>query len=884
MWSRVASFILRNRLFILAIIAIISVFFGYYAVTSLKVDNRVGNTLPKDDPIQMDYENFKLQFGEDGSTLVIAVQTDSLYTETNFKKWRELGYQILKIKGVDNVVSEATLFGMTNNIKRNEFDIHRIFSDTTFRDKSIEEVRKEIRKNPIYRGLLYNDTSNVSLLMIGIDEKVLSNPKKSKVVFKIEALASKYEQHFGKVYFAGLPHIRVVVAKRIVNEMYIFLGLSILASSILMYLIFRSFTIMMISNIIVFISVIWALGSIAFMGYTLSIIMALIPPLLIVIGVPNCVFLFTRYHQEYIRVNSKIRALFIMIKRVGSVTFLTNVTTAVGFVTFTSSDKLGEFGIISSWNIMVVFVLSLTILPIFASFIGNPKPRHLHHLSRQSSQWFLDLAVKIVTKYRRWVYASSVLLVIISLFGMTKIFSTGNITSDLPPDDPILQDLKFIEHHFGGSIPFEITINYKEKGRLFNMTTMKKVEAIQDVFRADTLFSKSISYIDLIKSINMAYHGGNPNKYTIISNRDKLRLKKYIDKLDLSSLNGGAISLKSLIDTTNTTLRIRMQMKDLSVDKVAPALEKHKQRTDEILNPEKKQLERLYTKIVKGDVDMIDTLILTHTDVFNNLSTLLAKGDADKQMAFDLDPFKVKTYVGQSKFNKELRTAINQTYLEPIFTGIKVVQTEGTKYLFTNLLQSLIFAVISIAIMIGFLFRSLRIIMVSMIPNVIPLLFTAGMMGYLQIPLKPSTILVFGIALGITVDNAILFLGKYRSELKLHAWDTQFAILHSLRETGLGIVYTSIVLFFGFLMFSFSQFGGTQALGLLVSITIFVGTITNLIILPSLLLTLERKINIRSLQEPFFDNYYEETDYDMDKLAIEFGGDFPDETPENEVK
>ena len=149
MWSRIASFILRNRLFILAIIALITVFFGYYAVTSLKVDNRVGNTLPKDDPIQMDYENFKLQFGEDGSTLVIAVQTDSLYTETNFKKWRELGYQILKIKGVDNVVSEATLFGMTNNIKKNEFEIHRIFSDTTFRDKSIDAVRSEIRKNPI---------------------------------------------------------------------------------------------------------------------------------------------------------------------------------------------------------------------------------------------------------------------------------------------------------------------------------------------------------------------------------------------------------------------------------------------------------------------------------------------------------------------------------------------------------------------------------------------------------------------------------------------------------------------------------------------------------------------------------------------------------------
>jgi predicted RND superfamily exporter protein len=870
MWSRVASFILRNRLFILAIIAIITVFFGYYALTALKVDNRVGNTLPKDDPIQMDYENFKLQFGEDGSTLVIAVQTDSLYTESNFKKWRELGYQILKIQGVDNVVSEATLFGMTNNIKKNEFEIHRIFSDTTFRDKSIEEVRKEIRKNPIYRGLLYNDTSNVSLLMIGIDEKVLSNPKKSGVVLKIEELANKYEKHFGKVYFAGLPHIRVVVAKRIVAEMYIFLGLSIFASSLLLFLFFRSFYVVFLCNIVVFISVVWALGSIAFMGYKLSIIMALIPPLLIVIGVPNCVFLITRYHQEYVRLENKMRALFVMVKRIGSVTFLTNLTTAVGFVTFTSSDKLGQFGIISSWNIMVVFVLSLAIIPIFASFAKPPKPRHLKHLSRVYSQGFIEVIVKIVTKYRPWIYVSSILLVIFSIYGMTKIISTGNVTSDLPADDPILLDLKFVERNFGGSIPFEITVNYKEKGRLFNAETMRKVEEIQSVFAKDSLFSKSISYIDLIKSINMAYHGGDPDKYTIISNRDKLRLKKYIDKLDLSSLNGGSISLKNLVDTSKTTLRIRMQMKDLNVDKVGPALDALKAKTNQILNPDQATLDRLFTKINKGNTNALDSIIYEHTGVFNNLTALVSNGDDQKQLALDMDPEKIKAYAGTKKFNQNLRKAIDAEQYDVVFTGIKVVQTEGTKYLFVNLLQSLVFAIVSIAIMMAFLFRSIRIILVSMIPNIIPLLFTAGIMGYFQIPLKPSTILVFGIALGITVDNAILFLGKYRNELKQHGWDVRFAILHSLRETGLGIFYTSVILFFGFLMFVFSQFGGTKALGLLVSITIMVGMATNLIILPALLLTLERKFSVRSFQEPFFDIYNEETDYDVDKLEIEF--------------
>lgn len=870
MWSRVASFILRNRLFILAIIGIITVFFGYYAVTSLKVDNRFGNTLPKDDPIQMDYENFKLQFGEDGSTLVIAVQTDSLYTEGNLKKWRELGYKILKFKGVDNVVSEATLFGMTNNIAKNEFEIHRIFSDTTFRDKSIEDVRKEIRKNPIYRGLLYNDTSNVSLLMIGIDEKVLSNPKKSDVVLKIEELANQYEKHFGKVYFAGLPHIRVVVGKRIVAEMYIFLALSIFASSLLLFIFFRSLYVVFLCNTVVFISVIWALGSIAFMGFELSIIMALIPPLLIVIGVPNCVFLITRYHQEYVRLDNKMRALFVMIKRIGSVTFLTNLTTAVGFVTFTSSDKLAQFGIISSWNIMVVFVLSLAIIPIFASFAKPPKPRHLKHLSRVYSQGFIEIIVKIVTKYRPWIYVFSVVLVIFSLYGMTKIISTGNVTSDIPKDDPILLDLKFVEHHFGGSIPFEITVNYKEKGRLFNIETMRKVESIQQLFAADTLFSKSISYVDLIKSINMAYHRGDPSKFTLISNRDKLRLKKYIDKLDLSSLNGGAVSLKSLVDTTNTTLRIRMQMKDLSIDKVGPTLDALKIKTENILNPDKPTLDRLYSKVIKGSTGAMDSIIYEHTGVFNNLTALVSNGNDQKQMAFDMNPDKIKSYMGTARFNKNLKKAIEAESYDLVFTGIKVVHTEGTKYLFVNLLQSLVFAVISIAIMMAFLFRSLRIIMVSMIPNIIPLLFTAGIMGYFQIPLKPSTILVFGIALGITVDNAILFLGKYRNELKQHGWDVRFAILHSLRETGLGIFYTSVILFFGFLMFVFSQFGGTKALGLLVSITIMVGMATNLIILPALLLTLERKFSMRSFQEPFFDIYNEETDYDVDKLEIEF--------------
>ena len=869
MWKVLASLILRNRLFVLTIIALLTVFFGYYAVTSLKVDNRYGNTLPKDSPAQADYLKFKAQFGEDGSTLVIAVKADSLYTEKNFTKWKELGDSILKFDGVENVISEATLYTIKNNIAENRFEINKIFSDLTFHEKTIDSIRREIKRNPIYNKLLYNDSAKVSLIMIGMNEKALADKKKSKVVIKIEELAQSYSKYFGQPHFAGLPHMRVVIGKRIVNEMYIFLGLSVFASSLLLYIFFRSLRVVIQCNIVVFVSVIWALGSIGLLGFHLSIMMALIPPLMIVIGVPNCVFLVTRYHQEYVKHGNKIKALYTMIRRIGSVTFLTNLTTAVGFCTFTSSEKLAQFGIISSVNIMVVFILSICIIPIIASFSKPPKARHLGHLYRVYSQGFIEKIVVLVSKRRRLIYICSVLLTIISIYGMTKLTATGNVTGDLPKNDPILKDIKFIEKNFGGSIPFEMTINYKEKGRLFKNETLLKVEEIQEKFSKDTLFSKSLSLVDFMKAINMAYYGNDPEQYKLVSNKDKIRLKKYIDKFDISSANGGNLSLKELVDTSNTTLRIRTQMKDLGSYEVAQKVDSLKAEVDAILNPDKKDIERLYTKVVKGDKSCVDSLLYNYSGIFNGVTSILSKGNSEVQLSFDMHPEYIEKYSKEPYFKDILRKAIDNEYYDLTFTGTSVVVSEGTKYLFINLIQSLVFAILSISALMAVLFRSFRIILISMIPNIIPLLFTAGIMGYFQIPLKPSTLLVFGIALGITVDNAILFLAKYRQELKLHMWDIRYSILLSLRETGLGIFYTSVILFFGFIMFAFSQFGGTKALGMLVSLTILVGMMTNLIILPSLLLSLERKITTKSFKEPFFDIYDEEEDYEKDLIQVE---------------
>ncbi|MBN9292466.1 MAG: MMPL family transporter [Flavobacteriia bacterium] len=868
MWQKIGNIVLRNRLFIIAVILLLTVFFGYFALTNLKIDNKYGNTLPKDSEVQMQYLKFKEQFGEDGSTLVIAIDNKKLYTEKNFKKWKELGDSILKMDGVLSVISEATLFTINDNKADEKFEAKKIYSDPTFTEKSIDSIRREVKKNPIYDHLLYNDSTHISLMMIGLDENYLADQTKQDFVLALEKFADTYEKELGHMHFAGLPHIRIVIGKRIVNEMLLFIGLALAASCVLIYYFFRSFKVVMICVAVIVISVIWALGTIGLFDFKLSVMMALIPPLMIVVGVPNSVFFYTRFHQEYRISRNKIRATSSMIKKIGGATFLTNLTTAIGFCTFTSSEKLMEFGIISSLNIMVVFVLSLCLIPIAISYSADPKERHLAHLDRESSTKMLDIIVNLVTHHRTAIYVVSIILSVIFILGSLKIKATGNLTSDLPKSDQILKDLKYVEKSFGGTIPFEILVNYKTPGRLFKNETLEKIESVQNMIYNDSLFSKSLSYVDFLKVINMAMYDNDPEYYRIISNRDKLKLKKYIEKFDITNANGAAFSLKELIDTLNTTIRIRTQMKDLGSAEVRDKVEIIKGKIDSVLNPDKKELERLYGLVESGKQEYIDSILGNYSYVQNSLTHQISSGNDELQYQFDMNPEKIKEYYSKPYFNRKLRAALDSEYYDSAVTGTSVVAAEGTKYLFINMVESIVFAIITISALMSLLFNSWKMTVISMIPNIIPLIFIAGFMGFFHVDLKPSTLLVFGIALGITVDNAILFLAKYRQEMRTRKWDIKYTIIKSLRETGLGIVYTSIVLFFGFSMFYFSQFGGTKAMGMLVSLAILVGTFTNVLILPSLLLSLEKYVTSESFNEPYFEIYDEEEDIELDNLQV----------------
>ena len=516
-------------------------------------------------------------------------------------------------------------------------------------------------------------------------------------------------------------------------------------------------------------------------------------------------------------------------------------------------------------------MLSITILPIVLSFSKEPKNRHLKHLDRKLATNLLDKLVWVAENRRKTVYVVLCLVMTVSLIGLSRIEATGNITSDLPKGNSILEDVRFMERKFGGSIPFEILVDYKDKSKLLASKTLKRVEEVQDLYSKDSLFARSISVVDLVKVINMAYHNNDTNKYQLISGRDKLKLGKYLNNFVMTNANGGGFKIKELVDTTNTTLRIRTQMRDIGSYEVAQKVDSMEFKIDSIFNPDKVQIETYYKEIVKGKEIYKDSILYGFSGVFNNMTAALSNGNDSLQYAFDLDPNKVKEYYKTANFNKLLRASIDDDYYDVVLTGVSVVTSQGTRYLVINLFTSLGFAIIGIAILMAFLFRSWRMVVVSLIPNIIPLVFTGGVMGWLGIPLKPSTLLVFSIAFGISVDDTIHYLAKYRQELKSRDTSIKDCVLGAIREAGLGMFYTSIILFCGFFVFTLSEFGGTKALGMLVSLTLLVAMVTNLVVLPTMLLSLEKKLTTKTFTEPYFDVYEEESILDTDELQVEPG-------------
>lgn len=780
-WELIARIVLKNRIVILGVIVLITIFLALQW-KNIRFSFTEANLLPDNHIVNKEYNAFLDEFGEEGNLIVVGVKDDAFFTPKAFASWDKLMNDIKSQKEVDLIVSINDLKKLEKNDSLQTFELVPFVDQSKTIDKAyLTSIKKELfQKMPFYEGLLFNKKNGTIRSAIYLDKKIVNTPhRKDYIINDFIPRIEAFEKETGiDLKVSGMPYIRTLNAKSITDEISLFIGASLLVTSLIFFFFFRSFRATLISIVIVIIGVMWTFGLLGLFHFEITVLTALVPSLVIVIGIPNCIFLTNKYQQEFISHGNKARALQRVITKVGTATLMTNLTTAAGFATFviTNSELLKEFGIISSLSIITLFFLCLIIIPIYYSYQPIPKKKHLDHLSRNYTRVFMAWIEKMVKYNRRYVYAVTIFLFLISSIGAFKIKTSGSLIEDMPKNTGFFKDILFFEKEFEGIMPLEITIDTKRKKGVMKLSTLKKMDELQKTIEEIPELSKPISILNLVKYSKQAYYNGNPEYYDLPTSQEQSFILGYAKNATKDSKNN---IMKSYVDSTGQVARITTFMRDIAT----------------------------------GNMEKIETKLWTKIN-----------------KVFPSDRYKV------------------------VMTGKALVFEKGTKYLLNNLITSLLFAILLISLLMVFMFRSFKMVVVSLIPNLLPLMITAGLMGYFGIPLKPSTILVFSIAFGLSVDDTIHFLAQYRQELTNNKWKIKKSVFATIKESGISMFYTSVVLFAGFSVFMLSDFGGTVALGGLIAVTLIFGMLSNLMLLPCLVLTLNKSLaNKQEFKEPKID-------------------------------
>ena len=767
-WEYIARLILTYRITILIAITAITIFLGFQW-RNLNMTYTEANLLPKKHIVNQQYDDFLSKFGEEGNLIVIGFQDPNFFTPKAFAEWNELMLGLKSSKNAELVVSISDLKKLQKDTIAQKFELTPLIDTNQIENQAyLQNIKSELFNNlPFYEGLLFNKKSGSIRSAIYLKKEIVNTAERK--IFIIETLLpkiEKFEKNTGiDLRVSGMPYIRTINAENMKGEIGLFIGAALLITSLIFFFFFRSYRATFISIFILLFGVMWSFGTLGLFNYKITILTAIIPPLIIVIGITNCIFLINKYQQEIKLHQNQAKALQRVISKIGVSTLMTNLTTAAGFATFmiTGNELLYEFGLVTSINVITVYLLTLLIVPIMYSFMPMPKEKHLYHLSKNYLSTVLGWVEKVVKTKRTYIYTVYVLLLVFSVVGVMQMKVSGSLIGEMPKSASFFKDILFYEKEFNGVMPLEIMINTKHKKGVMKLSTMKKMDELQKTIEQIPELSKPVSVVNLVKYSKQAFYNGNPEYYELPTSQEQAFILSYAKNATKNTKDN---LMKSYVDSTGQYARITTYMKDIG--------------TKDMANIEKK----LRIKI---------------------------------EEIFPKDRYEVT------------------------LTGKALVFQKGTTYLINNLIESLLFAILLIAGLMAYMFRSAKMIFVSVITNILPLCITSGLMGYLGIPLKPSTILVFSIAFGISVDNAIQFMAKYRHDLKMNNGKIKKSVFSALQETGVSTFYTSIVLIFGFAIFTLSSFSGTVALGGLISCTLLFAMFANLLVLPALVLTFEKK-------------------------------------------
>ncbi len=765
MWNRIADYILKHRVLNLVITSILLIFLGLEAL-DVRMGHNLANTLPENDSTMVVYRQFLDKYGADGRAIFIGMCDEQLFDLEHFQDYYDLNEKIRAIDGVTECLSVTRVYNIVKNDSVKKFNLVQVVNRRPETQAEVDSIREVIENLAMYEGLLFNSEKHSTMMLVTLDEVHANKSIRKYLVDDLTTILNAYSSARGiEIHVSGMPYIREITTRKMVKEIVGFTILSIFVAGLILFLFFRSWRPLVSVVSIVLLSVIYMFGIMVLLGYEVTILTGVLPPLLIIIGVENSIFMLNKYHREYDVCHDKMQALKNVIVRIGPANLLTNMTTAVSFASFiiTRNALLVPFGILASICIMLTYVLTMVLLPTFFSYQKKPEGKSVNYMNSPQINYIMDKISSFVLSKKRIIYAVLVALLIVCGIGAVRISTSGRVVDDIAKSDKLYKDIMFFEENVGGVMPFEISIDtHKPKG-IMNAAFVRKVQQLEDTLALYPEFSEPLSIAEVVKFARQGFYNGKRDQFKIPSNNEFGFIMKYMPET-----KGGELPniVTQYMDKDMQCTRVSVQMANVTTPEI-----------DAI------------SKSLQPKIDKI----------------------------FPKDKYDV------------------------VMTGSAMVTLQGTNYLIVNLSHSLLLAFIVIALLMAVTFHKFKMVVISLIPNLIPLLFTAGVMGYCGIPLKMSTILVFSVALGISVDNTIHYLARYRLQMKMNNYDIKKSVMAAILETGPSMIYSASILICGFLIFAFSSFGGTKIVGFLVPFTLLIALITNILVLPALVLTFYRK-------------------------------------------
>ena len=765
MWDKIADYILKHRVLNLSIAAVLLIFLGLKSF-DMKMGHNMANTLPETDTTMIEYRQFLEKYGQDGRSIFVGMYDENLFTLEHFQDYYDLNARIREIPGVAECLSVTRVYNLKKNDSIKKFELSQVVRQRPETQAEVDAIKDEIMSLAMYDGLLFNTAKNSTTMLISLEDEYVNSTIRAELVTSLKKILDDYgKAHNIEMRVSGMPYIREITTQKMVKEIVGFTVLAILVAGLILYLFFRSWRPLVSVVTIVLLSVVYMFGIMVLLDFDVTILTGVLPPLLIIIGVENSIFMLNKYHREYNACHDRMQALHNVIVRIGPANFLTNVTTAVSFASFiiTRNVLLVPFGILASVCIMLTYVMTMVLLPTFFSYQKRPEGKLVNYMNNPNINYIMDKVSAFVLSKKRIVYAVLAVLLTLCVIGAMRMSTSGRVVDDIAKNDKLYKDIMFFEENVGGVMPFEISIDTRKPKGVMNAAFIRKVQQLQDSLSLYPEFSRPLSIAEVVKFARQGFFNGDRSQYKVPSNNEFGFIMKYMPET-----KGGELPkiVTQYIDNQMQSTRVSVQMANVTTPEID-----------------------IISKSLKPKIDQI--------------------------------------------FPKEK--------YDVVMTGSAMVTLQGTNYLIVNLSHSLLLAFIVIALLMAVTFHKFKMVVISLIPNMIPLLFTAGVMGFCGIPLKMSTIIVFSIALGISVDNTIHYLARYRLQMKINNNDIKKSVMAAILETGPSMIYSASVLICGFLIFAFSSFGGTKIVGFLVPFTLLIALVTNILVLPALVLTFNRK-------------------------------------------